>query len=240
MLKYLLAITILFGEAGLLIAQQPFEDAVQLAARSAAALNESAEISNNMAAELAVALEAIALDDSDPAYMVTQRLNIHTFPYANTSNIRVYLDASAKWAKQLADDKKELEQTPLREWASLHNLSISSREEMDGIVMLELKSSDAKNMKYIANEVSFESDVIMVEVPAPSGDGHDIQAKRVHNGWMITYIYKYKDCLSGCKKQYQWQFGVSNDGLVEFMGAYGEMPPVLLDESMMVLEEIED
>jgi hypothetical protein len=64
----------------------------------------------------------------------------------------------------------------------------------------------------------------MVELPAQNGDGHDIKAKRINGGWVLSFIYKYEDCISGCKKQCDWQFGVDYDNQVKFLGLYGQVP----------------
>ena len=78
----------------------------------------------------------------------------------------------------------------------------------------------------------------MVEIPVANTVGHDITAKKIHNGWMISYIYTYKDALHGSQRECVWQFGVSEEGqYVEFMGRYGDLPQELFVNNMLVMEE---
>lgn len=237
----LLIVGILLGGANIATTQNAsvgyYNDAIQLAARVAADMNESADISANMTAELTVALEAIANSSSEAAELVNKKLHIHAFQYANTSSLQIYVDANAQWVQTLTKDKNSIEQTPLRDFALMHDLRLTEITNIDGIFMLSMQSNKPKNMKFIANEVSFVDDVIMVELPAQIGDGHDIKAKRINGGWMISYIYKYQDCISGCRKQCEWQFGVSNDSSVVFMGLYGEVPTDVLDNAMVVMQD---
>lgn len=238
--NFLLTIGILLGGASVGNAQtEPttyYADAVQLAARAAQDLNESAQISLDMVAELTIALEAIANSGLVTAELVTKELNIHAFTYANTNSVQVYADVNAPWVQKLLDDKNNLDKSPLKTFVQFHDLTLSHIKNLDGIMMLTLQSKAPKNMKYIANDISFLDDVIMVELPAKNGDGHDIKAKRISGGWIISYIYKYEDCLSGCKKQCEWQFGVDYNNHVQFLGLYGQIPDKINSTPVVVMQ----
>lgn len=234
--KFLLTFSMLLGGLSTSLAQDYYQDAVQLSARIAAQSNDNADIPANYTAELTVALEAVARSSHETAHTVTQKLAIHTFSYANTQEFRLYIDADVDWALRLAKDEVEIEQTPLRSLALLHGLSLDHVKYLNGIVMLAIRSEQPKNMRYFANKLSLEEGVIMAEIPAPSGHGHDITAKRYKEGWVITYHYNYFHCDTGCQKSFSWRFGVSNAGEVDFMGSFGEMPQELIDEDIFVME----
>ncbi len=214
-------------------------DAIQLAARSSALLNQSPEITSKNIVELNLALEAIAQCSHPAANLVSQELQIHSFPYCNMHELRLYVDASADWVQKLLQDPKSIEKSPLRRFVALYELRLQTFEDLGGIVMLLLRSETPKNIKYIAGEISFADEIIMVEIPAPQGDGHDIEAKRITGGWIISYFYKYEDCISGCRKQCEWQFGVRSNQEVEFLGQYGELPQEWTDTKILVMKSEE-
>jgi len=225
--KILFYVGLLLGGAGATTAQGSSDyskDAIQLAARAAAGLGESSEISGNLVAELSLALEAMAQSTHPDAMLVTQKLNIHCFAFASVNALELYVDATAKWAAELQAEKNDIAQTPLRRFAALYDLKIVKSKRTSNILVLSIESSRIQNMKFIGNELSLADDVMMVELPAQTGIGNDVKAKRVNGGWMLTYILSYEDCKTGCYKQCEWQFGVTADGQVSFVAVYGQLP----------------
>jgi hypothetical protein len=225
--RILLFVGLLLGGAGATVAQSSDDyskDAIQLAARVAAGLGESSEISGNLIAELSLALDAVNQSTEPNAMLVTKKFNIHSFSFASTNAVELYVDASAEWAKNLQNGEIDIVETPLRRYAALYDLKIVKAKRSNNILILSLESSQIQNMKFIGNELSLADDVMMVELPAQTGIGNDIKAKRVNGGWMLTYILSYEDCKTGCYKQCEWQFGVTADGESSFMGTYGQLP----------------
>lgn len=198
-----------------------YNDAVELAARVVNSSNIDAEIPKHLIHSIEDALVAVAEDHSQEAYLISQTHAIHTFKHINTSSVNIMVDANANWLDKLLAGKSKIGNLPLSNLLERYKLKVQVLEELDGITMLEITSSQPMNMKFIANELSMVDDVFMTEVPLPTGDGSDIDIKKIEGGWMIAYHLKYKNCESLCKYDHYWHFGVTETGVVSFLGEYG-------------------
>ncbi|MCP4439782.1 MAG: hypothetical protein GY810_12635 [Aureispira sp.] len=206
-------------------------DAVQLAARVVNSSNVAAEIPEHLIHSIHDALMAVAEDNSQEAYLVAQTHNIHTFKRVNTSTVHLMVDANAGWLTKLLAGKSKIGNVPFTNLLERYNLKVSVLDELEDIKMLEITSDQPMNMKFIANELSMIDDVFMTEVPLPSGDGSDIDIKKVEGGWMITYHLKYDNCESLCKYDHYWQFGVTDASQVSFLGEYGSDLSTYIDKT---------
>ena len=176
------------------------EDALQLAARIVEN-NQSHVIPTKLIYQLANA--------------VVHQYDIHPMNLANTENVFVIVDKNSLWIENLSN-------TPIHNLVpEPSKLSLKVKEETNDYSMLELSYNDPINMKFVANEVSVLDDVWMVEVPIQSMDASDIQVRKISNGFIFTYIYKFKGCETGCEEAHYWEFSVSDNGMVEFINEYG-------------------
>lgn len=206
-------------------------DAVQLAARIVSNSNIDAEIPQHLIHSIEDALVAVAEYNSKETYLIGQTYTIHTFERVNTSTVHMMVDANANWLNKLLDGKSKIGNALLANLLDRYELDIKVLEELDDIKMLEITSSQPMNMKFIAHELSMIDDVFMTEVPLPTGDGNDIDIKKIEGGWMIAYHLKYNNCESLCKYDHYWHFGVAETGEVSFLGEYGSDLTSYLEET---------
>lgn len=190
-----------------------YDDAVQLAARLV--VNEpSGNIPEHLIYSIEDALVAVAENHSVAAQAVSHKYNIHTSPTTNTSHLRIIVGKEAKWLGNLT-------QSPIQTMLPGYTFDIQEIETTDAYTVLRLQSPAALNMKFIANELSIIDDIWMVELPSSAKDGNDIKLRKVEEGFIITYSYKTGNCETGCEETHYWEFGVSPNGDVSFIGEHG-------------------
>lgn len=200
------------------------DDAVQLAARLVQHNHQSEEVPTALIDSIDNILWKVALSDHPKAKIITQQYDIHTFKNVNTHEFYFFVDSTVAWANHLAYTQR-LEHSPLNEVIHAYNhIGVSLLEYSSGLYKFKLQAAEPMNMEYFAQQISQLPDILMVEVPAPSGDGNDIQLRRIGTGWIVSYYYKYGNCAYSCDYQYNWHFGVSDAGEVKFMGEYGDVP----------------
>ena len=190
-----------------------YQDAVQLAARLVADQPEG-EISEHLIYSIEDALNAIAESPFAAANAVSNKYNIHTQASANTSNVRIIVGKDVAWATDFS-------QAPIQKLLPNYELTLSQVEETDSYFVLDVASTRALNMKFIANEISVIDDIWMVELPSEAKDGNDIKLRKVEEGFIITYSFKSGNCNTGCEETHYWEFGVKLNGDVEFIGEHG-------------------
>lgn len=202
-----------------------YDDAVQLAARLTSGSN-SAEIPQHLIFTIEDMLVKIANHDSKKSSVVTGQYDIHTFQFVNTHEVHVYAESAIKWVKEIEEGKEKLSNKPLQRVLERYNLKVETLSGANALSTVVFSSENPINIRFIASELSMIDGVMLTEIPAPEGDGNDIQVKQVQGGWVFTYYHKYNNCESGCTNKYYWQFGVSEAGEVNFLGEYGtQLPP---------------
>lgn len=229
MIKIFTIITLLVGSFVGYSQESPFyKDAVQLAARI---VEESSTeiIPQDLIHSVEDALAALAENNSSATNAVIYKYSIHALESTNTSNIRLVVDKGAKWVNDLT-------KTPIHQaFPNSKAFDIVEGESTADFTVLELTGKKPLNMKYLANEVSVVNDVWMVEIPVEKKDGNDIQIKKIPNGYLFTFAYKFKNCDIGCEEAHYWEFSVVNGEMVEFVSEYGSDLPAIKKNSLFTI-----
>ncbi len=190
------------------------KDAIQLAARLTAK-TLTAEIPRHLISTIENALVVLAASPSPAANAVFYRYNIHPITAVNTYNMQIVVAKNTPWLDQL-------EQSPIQ--AILPNseaASLVKKEETADYILLELTYNKPVNMQLIANEISTLDEVWLVEIPTEKEEKQNVYISPLASGFLFTFVYKFKDCDSGCKKVHYWEFSVDTDGVVSLVNEYG-------------------
>jgi hypothetical protein len=208
-----------------------YKDAVQLAARMVEE-QETEVIPQDLIHQIEDALAAVSESNSSAASAVIYKYDIHALGSTNTSNIRLVVDKGADWVN-------DLEKTPIHKaFPNKKIFEIKEGESTADFTVLELTGKQPLNMKYLANEVSIVNDVWMVEIPVEKKDGNDIQIKKIPNGYLFTFAYKFKNCEIGCEEAHYWEFSVINGETVEFISEYGsDLPTIKKNNLFTIIDE---
>lgn len=205
-----------------------YKDAVQLAARLVQE-QPSEQIPQELIHGIEDALATLSESNSSAANAVIYKYNIHPLASTNTSNIRLVVDKGATWVN-------DLEKTPIHEVFSDQEIfSIKEGNSTDDFIVLDLHANSPLNMKHVANEVSVVNDIWMVEIPVEKKDGSDIQIKKIPNGFLFTFAYKFTNCEIGCEEAHYWEFNVTNGEEIEFIGEYGADLPTLKKKDLFTI-----
>ncbi len=172
------------------------------------------------------ALIAIHQSNLEMAEMVTDLHRIHTFPVPAVDAFLVIYEKDATWAKPLESGEKKTSHPVINQLSQKFNLNITKANNWDEEHRsLTFKSLEALNMTALAKTISTVEGVKMVKLPAPNGYGNDISAKKLNNGWEISYMINWDKCMTNCEKQHKWIFNVSDNGIVKFVKEAGDTLP---------------
>lgn len=186
-----------------------YNDAVQLAARLS---SEEAfpELSQHLIYTIEDALLSVAQSPYKAATAVAQHYAIHAATRSSTHRLHLVVDNAASWLYPLQYNN------PVQ--LSLHrqDIALSVLERQEEYTILELKSEQALNMKFLANGLSILEEVWLVEIPSQSSIASDIQLQVTKEGYQLLY-----SCPTERQELHYWEFLVSPTGQVTFVGEYG-------------------
>lgn len=187
---------------------QLYENAVQLALRSTQEGQPNAIYLDEMLIEeYFQALQAVRQSTLVEAYEVSQLYQVQCFPTYNPKQVKALVDGSAEWLADLEEGTKPARGTALRQLMDLYHLQAEVQYN-NGFAELYLYSKIPINTIALSSEVSKIQGILLASTISPSGEGNDIEAKRLDNG-AIRLAYKLRfDCHTNgwCQREHEWVF----------------------------------
>lgn len=234
-MKYYLSMTLFFAIAAQSFAQlmNYRKDAEQLSGRLFENNDLVEEIPTALIDSLENILLAVASFDHPKAKVVTQKFNIRTRPSCDVHSFRFVTSTDYTWVKKFKQSQS-LAHTPLATLAEVYpQFQLSIADEQEDYTTFTFYSPTAVNISFFAREISMMSgiDMVMLGSSQPaSANESDIKIRRIDSAWIVSYYFQSGDSYD---QQYYWQFGVTDEGQVRFLGEYGEAIPPDYEASLL-------
>jgi hypothetical protein len=193
------------------------KDALQLAAR----LSEQeavSELSEHLIHTLEEALTAVSESSYYASEIVAQYYDIHAAASSSTQRLRLVVDNSASWLKNVKGDN------PIQQFLSRSGIQLCISEQAQKYTTVELFSGRALNMKFLAAQLSLLEHIWLVEIPSEQNAEQDIQVQALEEGYRFIFSRQAQGRDSAL---HYWEFKVYASGEVVFLGEYGAtlIPP---------------
>lgn len=207
------------------------EDAARLALRHLTATGDSARTGVELPADLWDALYRALVRvynarDLPARDSVVDLYTIHTFPNPTVRRIDLGLDSTAAWVRALRQGTVPTGEPRFDELVDTYDLSLERYYDFQlGDDFAVLRAAAPLNTIALAPMFRDIEGVYWTEPAGSGGDGSDIRATPLLNGWRLDYSVGFGDCPAGCIGRYTWMFRVSEDGSVTYVGATGPPPP---------------
>lgn len=188
---------------------------------------QSVDVPEDLRKAIYNALVAVRLSELPQIDTIAVKYNIRTFQNPETDFITLIFEHDAEWAKPIKQFRSDTTANPsINALMRRYSLNITKLANLDderaGLV---LKAKEPINMAALARLFFLEQGIGSIEQMQTFGDGNDITMDLDAEGWIITYSVKFGDCLTTCKKKYEWKFRVSMGGKVTFMKGGGDVIP---------------
>ena len=211
------------------------KDATRLALRLVSEDNDykaiQADAPEQMVNSIYNALIAVHKSEHAKAQQVTQTHKLHTFPVPSVDRFFVVYKRDAVWAKPLRLGDTTTDSEEINQLLSKYGLVIDKHVDWDEEHnSFNVRAQESLNIAPVASAFSQIDGIVLVDLLMPSGDGNDIEVKKIDNGWEINYMVKFESCITGCKKKHIWTFNVKNSNKVTFVGESGDDLPEWMGE----------
>ncbi|MCH2045882.1 MAG: hypothetical protein MK212_17320 [Saprospiraceae bacterium] len=172
------------------------------------------------------ALIAVRVSDFSAIDSIAEMYNVRTFPVPNVENLILIAEPDAEWLQPLIQRRDSTGSPHINNAIRKNNLALSKMvyldEERIGLV---LQARSPINIPALSMQFFTEIGVGAIEEVLPYGDGNDITIQRTKDGWEVIYSVRFGNCVSQCQKAHNWEFGVSENGEVSYVGSSGHTIP---------------
>lgn len=201
-------------------AQNLSQTALQLAARRVE--HSQADIPLGIAHEIQKALDAF-MASTDSKVLEVKSHNIEIYEQVNLKNLNLWLAEDSPLAKLYSQDLQA--STSLSAYLEPYALEVSGVEFREGTSILQVEARSPINMRYLANELSMQLEVDLIEVPMPKHKTSDISIRMLNgNDWVLYYhLFVEGDGLE--KGYHVWEFSYSQSEGLHFVAEYGPQLP---------------
>ena len=207
-----------------LYAQMPSADALQLAARRVE--HRQADIPNDLALQIEAALEALR-QSSDEKALEVQRHGIKAYPQVNTESLDIWLAENSALAEAYLADPQAY--TSLSPYLEPYGLTVKNVSNKAGSLVLHVEANYPVNMRFLADELSMNLEIDMVEVPMPKHRQTDITARMLNGGDWVLHYHLFFDQSSFEEGYHVWEFNYSKENGLQFVAEYGADAPQTAD-----------
>ncbi|HWP81403.1 MAG TPA: hypothetical protein VNN76_01990 [Bacteroidota bacterium] len=206
------------------------EDAYHLAVRYMAQTNSlSIEIPSDLSQVLLDGLLRIyGRRDIPERDTVVDLYPIHVYGYRyQLYEIIVIVNPTFAWTQQWKAGERFSGNTEVDALIRQYDLSVVSYTITPwGSEWAVLRSLRALNVSQLAARFKMIAGVVTAGTNGGVGDGNNIEAMPEEQRWKYTFSLGWGDCFSGCILRRYWDFTVSSDGTVHFVGSRGDgIPP---------------
>ncbi len=179
------------------------------------------------------ALLAVHTSEVKEASIVTNKHRLHTFPIPSIDGFQVIYEKKAIWGIKEDTDDLQITNNEIGNLLESYQLKIDSHGEWDEEHnFFHVRTTEFINVAPILKAISSLRGVKLTSDLIPNGDGNDIELRKIEKDWLIDYIIKFDNCISGCKNKRTWRFRVSESGKVTFIKVFGEpLPSWMLDRN---------
>jgi hypothetical protein len=142
---------------------------------------------------------------------------IHTLPNPNLNSLVVGVDTSESWTKAWQNKNITTGNKQIDELLFPYNFQVSSFSYSWAV----LKTNMNLNLLALARELEKIPGVNYAEPNNYFGGSYDITATLAPDKIVITYLYGWGDCPSGCISRHYWEYYVTSEGFVQLSREYG-------------------
>jgi hypothetical protein len=151
---------------------------------------------------------------------------IHAFPSPNLHEIIVIVNPTYAWVQHWKNKEKFTGNANIDTLMQRYDLTVRDYSGIpQGSEWAVLRSSRPLNVQQLVERFKGIPGVVTPEPNGSCCDGNDIKATNGPNVWQFSFILGWGDCPSGCISRRFWDFRVSTDGTVEFLGSRGNPVP---------------
>lgn len=207
------------------------EDAARLALRHLTASGDPARSDVELPATLVASLynalvHVFNARDLSARDSVVDLYRVHTFPNPDVLSVTLGLDSTAAWVRSLREGGVPTGNAQFDELVDTYDLELERYHDLQIIYDLAaLRAAAPLNTIALAPMFRDIEGVLTASPQTWFGDGNDIRASAVSDGWRLDYSRGFGDCPAGCTGRYTWMFRVDADGNVTYEGTTGPRPP---------------
>lgn len=196
------------------------DNALQLAARRVE--HRQVDIPQEEAQNIELALRAIA-ESQEAKALEMQSYNIQAFPQISLYRLDLFLDANSPIGQAYLQNQEA--QTQLSDYLEPYGLRVAHREQRGDLLLLAIETEEALNMRFLANELSMNMHVLMVQMPVPKYKYSDIRLRKLNGEDLLIHYQVFLDESADESNCHVWEFVYSSTGQIKFLAEYGpDMP----------------
>lgn len=145
---------------------------------------------------------------------------VRAFPSYTLRDVLIAADPSVTWTDAWSRGERLTGYAPIDDRVRRYGLALARYDEYRDVKSARLRSDVPVNTVALARAFGPVPDLRYAEPNGIGGDGDDIEAERLLDGWRLDFSRGSGDCPAGCINRTYWTFRVTGAG-VEYLGTRG-------------------